>query len=257
MEEVTRHLGDTGDTVHCWIRSRPQPRIRWRGPGFLRSMPGRGRHDGGAGQRQDRARNMFDVENVATVGERAPIPMSDIDAALTSQLVVAWAGETGEGDRLGWWRCDLVSEYGGEDLFRRLLPSTWRWAVLQGAREAARRVDADLRRQDHDPDRIVSLFSLGFEVDERVEERLRELKGSGRVPHEALPGLDVVSDGWDPDRFWDWVGGHGLVETTAAPAGRRIKGQPPAALDQLARKLVAGLAPQAERYPLPHFRRTP
>jgi hypothetical protein len=59
--------------------------------------------------------SMFDVENVPIRSERAPIPMSDIDAALTSQLVVAWAGETGEERRLGWWRSDLVSEYGGDD----------------------------------------------------------------------------------------------------------------------------------------------
>lgn len=79
----------------------------------------------------------FDAVNVSVGGHREPIPMSDIDVALTSQLVVAWAGETGEVHRLGWWRCDLASEYGGEDLFRRLLPSTWRWAALQGAREGA------------------------------------------------------------------------------------------------------------------------
>jgi hypothetical protein len=199
--------------------------------------------------------NLFDVENVPIRSERPPLPMSDIDAALTSQLVVAWAGETGEERRLGWWRSDLVSEYGGEDLFRRLLPSTWRWAVLQSARETARRKDAEFRRQDHDPDRIVSLFSLGFEVDERVEERFQDLKRSGRAPDDALPGLAVVSEGWHRDRFWDWVIGHGEADAAASPVGRRLKGAPPTALDQLVRKLVAGLAPEAETYPLPHFRR--
>jgi hypothetical protein len=157
--------------------------------------------------------SMFDVESAPPRSERDPVPMSDIDMALTSQLVVAWAGEAGEERRLGWWRSDLVSEYGGEDLFRRLLPRTWRWAVLQSARETARREDAELRRQDNDPDRIVSLFSLGFDLDERIEERF-------------------------------------------APIGRRLKGSPPIALDQLVLKLVAGLAPAAESYPLPHFRRS-
>jgi hypothetical protein len=183
--------------------------------------------------------------------------MSDIDTALTSQLVVAWAGETGEERRLGWWRSDLVSEYGGEDLFRRLLPGTWRWAVLQGAREAARRKDAELRRRDHDPDRIVSLFSLGFELDERIEERFQDLKRSGRVPDESLPGLAVISDGWAQEGFWDWVNGHGEADAATSPAGRLLKGSPPIAVDQLVRKLVAGLAPAAENYPLPHFRRAP
>jgi hypothetical protein len=181
--------------------------------------------------------------------------MSDIDVALTSQLVVAWAGEKGEDGRLGWWRSDLVSEYGGEDLFRRLLPRTWRWAVLQGAREAARRKDAELRNQDHDRDRIVSLFSLGFELDERIEERLQDLKHSGAAPDEALPGLAVVRDGWHQDQFWDWVIGHGRADAVQSVVGRRLKGSPPAAVDHLVRKLVAGLAPAAETYPLPHFRR--
>jgi hypothetical protein len=78
--------------------------------------------------------SLFDLESAPARSHREPVPMSDIDMALTSQLVVAWAGETGEESRLGWWRSDLASEYGGEDLFRRLLPSTWRWAALQGAR---------------------------------------------------------------------------------------------------------------------------
>lgn len=112
--------------------------------------------------------SMFEAETSPTRAARVPIPMSEIDRALTAQFVVAWAGESGEEKRLGWWRSDLVSEFGGKDLFRRLLPSTWAWAVLQGAREAARRKDAELRRQDHDPDRILSLFSLGFELDERA-----------------------------------------------------------------------------------------
>jgi hypothetical protein len=198
---------------------------------------------------------MFDVESAPARSHREPIPMSDVDMALTSQLVVAWAGETGEERRLGWWRSDLASEYGGEDLFRRLLPSTWRWAALQGAREAARRVDAELRHRDHEPDRIVSLFSLGFELDERIEERLADLKRSGRTPDEVLPGLAVTGDGWHPDSFWDWVAGHGEAGGTASPAGRRLSGSLPATVGQQARRLVAGLAPEAESYPLPHFRR--
>jgi hypothetical protein len=199
--------------------------------------------------------SMFDVESAPARSHREPIPMSDIDMALTSQLVVAWAGETGEERRLGWWQVDLASEYGGVDLFRRLLPSTWRWAALQGAREAARRVDAELRRRDHEPDRIVSLFSLGFELDERIEERLADLKRSGRMPDEALPGLAVTDDGWQPENFWDWVSGHGQPGGTASPVGRRLSGSLPAALGQQVSRLVAGLAPAAESYPLPHFKR--
>ncbi len=187
---------------------------------------------------------------------RAPVPLSDIDLALTGQLVVAWAGEAGDEDdpRLGWWRSDLVSEFGGRDLFERLLPATWAWATLQAAREAARIEDARLRKRDADPDRVVSLFALGFDIDERIEERLRDLKRAGQHPSEALPGLDVITHDWRPARFAEWIDGHGEARPTTTSIGRRLEGDPPARLEQRVRALVAALAPTAEAYPLPHFR---
>lgn len=181
---------------------------------------------------------------------------AEIDLILSAQLAVAWAGEAGEERRLGWWRSDLVSEYGGEDLFQRLLPHTWRWAVLQAAREAARRRDAETRAQYHDPDEIVSLFFLGFEVDERIDERLQDLKRSGLPPEEALPTLAaVVRRQWDADAFTEWLASHGQASFVAEPVGRRIKGDAPPQLTELAGQLLAALNPPAEHYPLPHFRR--
>lgn len=187
----------------------------------------------------------------------APVPTSTLDHILTAQLAVAWAGESGEEPRLGWWRTDLVSEFGGEDLFRRLLPATWRWAVLQGAREAARRHDAQRRGQEHDADRLVSLFHLGPELDDQLDERLQDLKRSGKTPTDALPGLrEVLTAEWDAAAFSDWVSAHGNVDTVAAPAGRRLRGEAPAALDRGIDKLVSGLLPLAADYPLPHFRKS-
>ncbi len=186
-----------------------------------------------------------------------PIPASDLDFALTAQIVVAWAGE-GQGDatRMGWWRTDLVSKYGGEDLFRELFPHTWRWATLQAVREAARRTDASLRRQEGDPDRVVSLYSFGFETDERLEERLLELKRTADDPRDALSELsDGLRDAWDRDEFSRWLSGHGESDFVAAPLGRRIKGPPPDGLRPLVMRLVAALSPLDERFPMPHFRR--
>lgn len=182
---------------------------------------------------------------------------TEIDTVLTAQLVVAWAGEGGEQPRLNWWRSDLCSEFGGEDLFRRLLPSTWVWATFQCAREAARRHDAALRSHDHNPDRMLSLFSFGFEDDERLEDRLQELKRSGRTPQQALPDLAEVTATWDRDRFLSWVKNHGDPQATAAPVGRHIKSGPPEGLAARARLLVGALAPLADSYPLPHFRHKP
>lgn len=199
---------------------------------------------------------MLDVENPGGREQRAPVPITDLDLALTAQIVVAWAGESGEEPRLGWWRSDLISEFGGKDLFRRLLPGTWAWAILQGAREAARRQEVEMRRQDHDPDRIVSLYGFGSELDERIEERLMDLKRSGREPEQALPGLVLLEEPWNKSGFADWIDGHGTVPTMSVPLGRWIKGEVPEGLDQQVRRLVAGLAPVSDRYPWPHFRRT-
>jgi hypothetical protein len=186
---------------------------------------------------------------------REPYPLSEIDSVLAAQIAVAWAGEKGDSPRLGWWRTDLISEFGGEDLFRQLLPGTWQWAVVQAAREAARRHDNQLRQRDHDPDHIVSLFNLGFELDERVEERLQDLKRSGTPPRNALPSLaDLMDGGWDQERFQDWIASHGEPNHVAAPVGRRIRSDVPSDLRKRAALLVASLAPLSPEYPLPHFR---
>ena len=182
--------------------------------------------------------------------------VSDLDRLLAAQIAVAWAGEAGEERRLGWWRSDLVSAFGGQDLFRRLTPQTWEWAVLQAVREAARRRDAEIRSQTHDPDQILSLYNLGFDTDERIEERLQDLKRSGPGPLEALPDLDgLLGRPWDRDRFADWVRGQGEASFEIVPVGRRLKSAPPESLELLARRLLAALEPLSERYPLPHFRR--
>lgn len=180
-----------------------------------------------------------------------------LDAVLTAQIVVAWAGESGEQRRLGWWRTALVSEFGGEDLFKQLLPHTWRWAVLQGAREAARRRDEQLRRVDHDPDRLISLYHLGFELDERLDERLHDLERSGTTPDAALPGLaGAVVTPWSREAFTAWLAAHGKAEPKTSPIGRTLPGPPPSDLAVLARQLLAALLPLGDTYPLPHFRRS-
>ena len=190
--------------------------------------------------------------------DRSPVMIlaSEIDLILTAQLAVAWAGEKGEKRRLGWWQTDLVSEFGGKDLFKQLMPHTWEWAVLQAAREAARRCDSELRHRDHDPDRILSLFNLGFAVDERTDERLLDLKRSGISPFEALPGLkEVLTETWQVNQFGDWVQGHGKAESVSEPIGRRLRGDPPESLELLVNRLVSAYWPFASEYPLPHFRR--
>ncbi len=188
----------------------------------------------------------------------SPIPTSTLDLILTAQLAVAWAGEGGDEPRLGWWRTDLANEFGGEDLFRRLLPHTWRWAVLQGVREAARRQDAALRGKAADPDQLRTLLRFGFHIDERLDERFHDLKSAGRDPKQALPGLgEIITEDWDRDAFASWVSAHRESDAVTAPAGRRIRGTMPDSLELATEHLVAALAPLGDAYPMPHYRSTP
>ena len=182
-----------------------------------------------------------------------PLPTSTLDFILTLQLAVAWAGEADtEPPRLGWWRTGMVDPDGGEDLFRRLAPKTWRWAVLQATREAARRVDADARARAADPDRLYSLFRFGHKLDERLGERLADLKRTHDDPQAALPLLRDVMAAWDRDTLAEFLAGLADADHKATPTGRLIKGAMPDP-ELAAKKLAAALLPLSDRYPAPHY----
>jgi hypothetical protein len=178
-----------------------------------------------------------------------------LDQILTLQLLLAWAGE-GKTDppRLGWWRTALSDEFGGEDLFKRLTPRTWRWAVLEAARAAARKTDAEARAQAADRDHLRSLYHFGFELDEQLDDRLAELKRSGREPVEALPDLAPVGAAWDPDGLRARLATLGAPELAPSSVGRRLKGELPADPVAAARLLAAAHAPFEPGYPAPHFK---
>ena len=187
-----------------------------------------------------------------------PAPSTgELDLLLTAQIAVAWAGEGHVGDepRLGWWRSDLTSEFGGRDLFERLLPRTFRWASFQAVREAARRADAEQRERAHNPDGVTSLYRLGFDLDELAEERLLTLKRGDLPPEDALPNLRaVLTDTWDPAAFTAFLQSHGKADFKIEPLGRRLVGAQPPLLADLVHRLLAALAPLAPAYPLPHYR---
>lgn len=185
-----------------------------------------------------------------------------IDALLTLQLAVAWAGEAGlDNPRMGWWATQLDEAFGGHDLFERLLPRTAIWAALIAARAAARRVE-DLRRSDAiaADTRIATLFHLGTAIDEQLDDRLRDLTRVGRRPLEALPGLTAVLGPdnpeaplerapFDRDAFAAWCAGFGDGRHNASPLGRKVAvADPPV----LAERLVAALCPLHARWPMPY-----
>lgn len=187
-----------------------------------------------------------------------PISAEALDAILSIQIAVGWAGESRESTkRLGWWNTDLIDATGGGDFMARLLPRTHPWASLEAVREAARRVDEQGRRGMADPDQIRSIYFLGFEVDERLAERLVEHKRSGSAPSEVLR-FPLPLDAFEPGAFAAALGRNGKEPAfDVVPGGRQLKGAMPGELDETIRNLAAALVPLPERYPLPFYRVKP
>lgn len=178
-----------------------------------------------------------------------------LDALLTLQLAVAWAGEAdSDPGRLAWWRTAMIDEHGGLDLFERLTPSTYRWVVLEAVRQAAQRVDARSRAETADADQLVSLFRLGFALDERLDDRLAELKRSGQEPSEALPELARITQAFDRAAFAGWLASFSGGDHTQTPSGRRLKATLPASPIDAAHALCAALDVASKSYPAPYYR---
>lgn len=188
-----------------------------------------------------------------------PFAGSTIDAILALQITIAWVGESRETTkRLGWWHTDLVDASGGGDFMARLLPRTHAWAALEAVREAARRTDEAARRGMAESDRVRTLYFLGFDLDERLAERLAELKRAGQAPAGALPlPLDLASP-FSAATLATALGSGGRAPAyDVVPGGRQLKGAPPASPELLVQNLAAALLPLAERYPLPFYRVKP
>jgi hypothetical protein len=174
------------------------------------------------------------------------MPTADdvLDAVLAIQLTVAWAGEGRcTPRRLGWWDTDLIDEAGGGDFFARLLPQTHAWASLEAVREAARRTDAKARGRMADPDKMRTLFFLGFELDEQLGDRLAAHKRS--VPLTADFAKEKVVAAFQ---------GGDVAFTKVPPNGRQMKGHRPDAPDALVKRLAAALVPFVEEYPVPFYK---
>lgn len=178
-----------------------------------------------------------------------------LDQILTLQLLIGWAGE-GKTDppRLGWWRTALVDEFGGEDLFKRLTPRTWRWAVLEAARLAARKVDTEARAQAADRDQLRSLYHFGFELDEQLDDRLAELKRTVEDPVEALPDLAPIAAPWDREALRARLAALGKPDVVGSAIGRRLRGHAPSDPVTAARALAAAHVPFDSTYPAPHVK---
>lgn len=176
---------------------------------------------------------------------------SQIDEILAIQVLVAWAGEAlCVPRRLGWWRTDLVDGAGGGDLFRRLTPRAPKWAALGAVRAAAIRVERAIRTSLPDADSLQSIFHLGFEVDERLEDRLAQHRRAGQGPEESLPlGLDLDAP-FNPEVFSRRIAPEpGKYEVM--PRARLVSVRPDADLVHVVSQLAAALLPLSGAYPFP------
>lgn len=187
--------------------------------------------------------------------DRRGMTNEQLDEILIIQLTIAWVGEANtDPPRLGWWRTGMCDEFGGQDLLKRLTPKTWQWAVLESARAAAVLVDDRARDRTENPDNLLTLFRLGFEADEQLDERLFELKQSCVPPSEAYPDLAEITEDWSVDRLVSWLGDFGESDYSSTTTGRRLKGKAPNDLCEVTKKLAAALLPLDKEYVLPHFR---
>ena len=179
-----------------------------------------------------------------------------LDLILAFQFTVAWAGEAlCEPPRLRWWRTDLVDEFGGGDFMQRLAPRTHKWASLEAVREAARQADQRARKRTADSDRARTLYFWGFETDEALTERLRDLKWSQQEPAHALSLPLPLSAEFNREQF-EAALKTVAIETpyTVQSSGREIKATFPDDLEQAARMLLGAMQPLPDDYPAPFFR---
>lgn len=136
----------------------------------------------------------------------------------------------------------------------RLAPRTHAFAGLEAVREAALRTDAKLRSQQPDPDRLRTLFYLGFALDEHVSDRLAHHKRSGLSPAECLPLLLPLGADFSAEALASVLKPAGATaEHTVVPGGRQLKGAMPDESVQATQHLAASLVPFAESYPMPFY----
>ena len=173
-----------------------------------------------------------------------------LDMILDWQMTIAWAGEANcEPSRLGWWRTDLIDDLGGGDLLARLLPRTKVYAVWESAREAAIATDRRTRQRMANPDKLRTIFFWGFDLDEKLHDRLAARKR--RSENLKLP--ITWENGFDREAIAKQIGdrcGESKYEIVAG--GREIHRNGTDASSLLS--LVAALVPFDQNYPMPFYR---
>jgi hypothetical protein len=104
-----------------------------------------------------------------------------------------------------------------------------------------------------DADAVRTIFFLGFEVDEQVQDRLAFLKRQGTPPEQALKLPLPLGAEFDRSRVEAAFAQGEPSSFKKEPGGRLLTGPASSAPDAAVQRLVAALVPLADSYPLPHF----
>jgi len=179
-----------------------------------------------------------------------------IDRIVAIQFIVAWAGESAEEpERLGWWQSDLVDQIGGGGFLKRLLPGTHQWASLQSVRKIAQKVDSKARLQLPNPDLVRTIFFWGFDIDHRIEDRIRHLKAEQVAPQDALELPFELGSDWSEDTFLNYLNELDVDGSyTEKREGRELKNPEHGSQVEAIKQLAKALAPFQASYQLPYFR---
>lgn len=184
------------------------------------------------------------------------IATEELDTVLMLQFFIAWAGEElTDPPRLSWWSTQLLDEWGGEDLFKRLFPRTFEWALLEAVRKVAIQADRQKRKNLAQPDNVHTLFFWGFGIDEKLEERLSFYKQSNSQPYDVLNFPLDLKEEFEKTAFEEAIKSlNSEISTKIVPEGREIKDVMPELIADAAKNLVSGLIPLADKYPMPFYR---
>lgn len=185
------------------------------------------------------------------------LSQDELDLLLSLQFSVAWAGEGKcEPTRHGWWQTALVDEFDGLDLLQRIAPRTAPWAALEAVRRVATHIDAQTRTHAQHSDSILTIFHLGFDIDELLHERLKELKLELVPPKDALPGLIGLTDDWTASTWSNWLSSQKIASTPfeITPGGRFVSTTRKVtnAPVTLVKHLIGALHTPSTNYPTPH-----
>ena len=213
---------------------------------FQRTVPAR--RSGAASARTAPPRKTILVLCTASLMTDRLTPVQ-LDAILALQLSAAWAGEAA-GARLGWWKTDLFDSEGGGDFFGRLAPKTAAWASMSLLREAARRVDSELRARLATGDRVWTLFHFGFLVDEQLSDRMVHHRNHRHEPHDVFGEHFLVGKAWSAELFLTSVRKAGTPKVEVTSVGRKVLATH-CTVPEAAQLLFGALAPLTDEYPLP------